>query len=181
MYKWNFYKAQIEISSSVLGSDISCHTSPDGRKNCIFVWATQHNIPNLCHFDSSEPSENHQDCSDAKKILSEGCFIHHLVTEVETVWSNLVCTAPCSYPTMVGCGCQDKRTMSNHGQVLGPTCQKLADKVWYESRHSFCASFCVCWLVCFLNMKGNKGFQSSISQFICSLWHLICVRIMRMK
>jgi len=33
----------------------------------------------LHHFNSSEPSRIQQDCLDAKKMMSEGCFTHHLV------------------------------------------------------------------------------------------------------
>jgi len=50
----------------------------------------------LLHSYLSEPSENQLDCSNTKKIMSEGHFIHQVVNEVETTWSNYICIAPSS-------------------------------------------------------------------------------------
>lgn len=56
------------------------------------------------YYDSPEPSENQQHCSNAKMMMSEGCFMHHLVIKAATTWSNCVFTAWCSFQTMVRYG-----------------------------------------------------------------------------
>lgn len=100
--KLNLCTAQTESSSNVLGFAILCCTFQDGKEKLHFCVCYANITPStLHHFDSSEPSGNQQDYSDAKKIMSEGCFIHHLVTEVEPAWSNCICIEPCPYPTIV--------------------------------------------------------------------------------
>jgi hypothetical protein len=48
---------------------------------CVQHNTTQHKTPSLLHSDLPQSLENQQDWSDAKKMVSEGCFMYHLVTK----------------------------------------------------------------------------------------------------
>lgn len=104
MAKLNLPITQTESSSIVLRCAILCHTFQDGREKLhLCVCYTNITPSTLHHFDPSEPSGNQQDLLDAKKMMSGGCFIHQLVTEVEPAWSNGIRIACCPYPTIVRC------------------------------------------------------------------------------
>lgn len=75
-----------------------------------------------------------------KKIISKGCYVHYVVTKMDTVWSNCIFMAPGSCLTMVGCGSLDKIMLSDHGWILEQTCQEPVVPTNDQALETFSAS-----------------------------------------
>ena len=91
----------------------------------LFVSAIQCNISSLWHFDCLlNTLKTSRIVQVWKKIISKDCYVHHLVTKMDTAWSNSVSTAQNSCLTMVGYGSLDKIMLSDHGWIW-----------WYHHHH----------------------------------------------
>jgi len=50
-------------------------------------------------------------------MISKGCYINHLVTKAETMWSKHIYITLCFYPTTAGHSGLDKITISDYSMM----------------------------------------------------------------
>jgi hypothetical protein len=122
----------------------------------FLVSATQHNAPPPTHhhFNHHPSALKTTEQLKSKENDFKGHYTHHLVTEVETTWSNHISIAPCSHASTVGYRSLDKINLRHIGHVWEQTCEfithsqkslaNIFTELWTAWDAAQCCMKCLC-------------------------------------